>query len=222
MKKYHVVLWDLDGTLTDPKEGITKSVQYALEKLNAPVPTQDELEWVIGPALSKSFEVLLQSKDEALIAQALELYRERYREKGLYENKIYPGIPELLKELKDAGCFNVLATSKPKPFAEEILRHFNLSRHFYLIMGSNFNGELVDKGDLIREILRRLPQDISLKQTVMIGDRRFDIEGARRNGLDVISVAYGYGSMPELEENKPDYIAKGLTELRQILVEGKN
>lgn len=219
--KYQVVLWDLDGTLTDPKEGITKSVQYALEKLNAPVPTQDELEWVIGPALSKSFEILLKSTDETLVSKALEFYRERYREKGMYENKIYPGIPELLQDLKEAGCLNVLATSKPKPFAEEILRHFNLSRQFHLIMGSNFNGELVDKGDLIQEILRRLPQDISWKQTVMIGDRRFDIEGARRNGLDVISVAYGYGTMHELEENKPDYIAKGLTELRTILFEDK-
>lgn len=216
---YDVILWDLDGTLTDPKEGITKSVQYALENLGALVPSQDELEWVIGPALSKSFEVLLQSTDEASIASALELYRERFREKGLYENEVYSGIPELLRDLKNAGCHNVLATSKPKPFAEEILRHFELSQHFHLIMGSNFNGELVDKGDLIREILRRLGDSTPLNRIVMIGDRRFDIEGARRNGLDVISVAYGYGSMDELEEHKPNYIAQDLAALRKLIFE---
>lgn len=213
---YDILLWDLDGTLTDPKEGITRCVQYALEKMGHPYPSTDELEFVIGPPLSHSFEILLNTKDKDVIEQALALYRERYGAKGMFENTLYPGIPDLLAALQADGCMNVLATSKPLVFADQILKHFNLDSYFKLIMGSRLNGELVDKGDLIREILRQL--NISdRKRIVMIGDRRYDVKGARKNGIDVISVAYGYGSMSELQEAGPDYLVPGIDALKEFL-----
>ena len=214
--RYNVLLWDLDGTLTDPKEGITRSVQYALERLDYPLRKADDLDWVIGPPLKESFKILLQTTDEVLLNRAILLYRECYRERGLYENIVYPGIPELLVELKEKGCMNLLATSKPKIFAEKILQHFSLDTYFDVIMGSELNGQFVEKDGLIAEVLKQAAPGSHLK-TVMIGDRRYDVEGARANHIDVISVGYGYGTIEELQLAAPDFIVPSVSDLGKLL-----
>ena len=213
---YDVLLWDLDGTLTDPKVGITRSVQYALNQLDYPVPETDDLDWVIGPPLKESFETLLQTTDEALLNQAIILYRQRYTEVGLYENIVYPGIPELLFQLKEKGCKHLLATSKPRVFAEVILQHFSLDRYFDIIMGSELNGQFVEKETLIGEVLKRVPQGLQSKP-VMIGDRRYDVHGARANQIDIIAVGYGYGTVEELQAARPDFVVPSVQDLGKLL-----
>lgn len=214
--RYNIVLWDLDGTLTDPKLGITRSVQYALHKLDCPFPNGDALEWVIGPPLKESFKILLGTNEDDLLNQAVTLYRERYREIGMYENIVYPGIPELLAQLKEMGCQHFLATSKPTVFAEKILQHFSLDSYFSVMMGSELSGQFVEKEDLIREVLKQVPAR-SLSQTVMIGDRRYDVEGARANKIEVISVGYGYGTIEELQAAAPDYFVASVKDLGELL-----
>ncbi|HEY8909954.1 MAG TPA: HAD hydrolase-like protein [Desulfosporosinus sp.] len=214
--RYDILLWDLDGTLTDPKEGITLSVQYALTQLDYPFHEDDDLDWIIGPPLKESFKTLLQTTDEALLGRAITLYRERYREFGLYENIVYPGIPELLSELQQKGCTQLLATSKPRVFAEKILQNFLLDPYFNVIMGSELNGNFVEKDALIAEVLKTVPEDLRAK-TVMIGDRRYDVDGARANHIDIISVGYGYGSAEELRRAAPDYIVPSVRDLKELL-----
>ena len=216
--RYNVLLWDLDGTLTDPKDGIARSVQYALNQLNYPIPEADDLDWVIGPPLKESFKTLLQSEDEGLLNRAVLSYRERFQELGLYENNVYPGIPELLFKLKKAGCKNLLATSKPRVFAERILQHFLLDEYFEVIMGSELNGQFVEKEALIGEVLKKAPRG-SRSRTVMIGDRKYDVDGARANQIDVISVGYGYGTDEELEAAQPDFIVPSVRGLESLLFE---
>lgn len=215
--RYEVLLWDLDGTLTDPKEGITRSVHYALSRLDVPLAEDADLDWIIGPPLKESFKILLQTSDEDLANRALMLYRERYREIGLYENIVYPGIPELLFQLKERGCRNLLATSKPRIFAEKILKHFLLEPYFSVIMGSELNGQFVEKDDLIAEVLKNVPVNTRIK-TVMIGDRRYDVHGAKANNIDVISVGYGYGTSEELSAAAPNYIAPSVRDLKELLL----
>ncbi|KLU66695.1 5'-nucleotidase [Desulfosporosinus acididurans] len=215
--RFDYLLWDLDGTLTDPKPGITRSVQYALQKLGFAYPHEDELEWVIGPPLKASFQVLLQSKNEDLITKAVTFYRERFQEIGMYENMVYSGIPELLDLLKEKGCQHLLATSKPKVFAEKILQHFSLNNSFSEIMGSELSGNFVEKEDLIREVLKSVSPQARSK-TVMIGDRLYDVKGARANNIKVISVGYGYGTLDELEAAAPDYFVSSVQDLKQLLL----
>lgn len=214
--RYDVLLWDLDGTLTDPKVGITLSVQQALKRLKYPFPEADRLEWVIGPPLKDSFRILLQTTEIDLVDQAIALYRERYQTIGLYENVVYPGIPELLGRLKEQGCKHLLATSKPRIFAEKILQHFALESYFSVIMGSELNGQFAEKEALIAEVLKKVPAG-SRSKTVMIGDRSYDVRGARANQIDVISVGYGYGSIEELQEASPNFIAPSVKDIEKIL-----
>lgn len=215
--RYGVFLWDLDGTLTDPKVGITLSVQYALKSLGFSSPEADCLEWVIGPPLKDSFRILLKSTDVDLLDQAVMLYRERYQEVGLYENVVYPGISDLLAKLKEQGGCHLLATAKPKVFAEKILQHFNLAAYFKVIMGSELDGRFVEKDALIAEVLKKAPAG-SKTRVVMIGDRCYDVWGARTNQIQVISVGYGYGTMDELQKAGPDFIAPEVEDLARILL----
>jgi len=215
--RYDVLLWDLDGTLTDSKEGITLSVQYALKKLDYPVPKVDDLDWIIGPPLKESFKILLKTTDEAILNTAIAIYRERYEEVGLYENIVYPGIPELLSQLQEKGCRHLLATSKPRVFAERIMKHFLLESYFSVIMGSELNGTFVEKDALIAEVLKKVPWVLRSK-TVMIGDRWYDVHGARANNIDVVSVGYGYGTAEELRVAAPDHLAPSVRELKELLL----
>jgi len=214
--RYEVLLWDLDGTLTDSKEGITRSVQYALERLDYPIPMADDLDWIIGPPLKDSFKILLKTTDEVFLNRAISIYRERYRETGLYENIVYPGIPDLLAQLKEKGCRHLLATSKPRVFAEKILQHFLLDSYFSVIMGSELNGQFAEKDRLIAEVLKIVPVG-SLSKTVMIGDRNYDVHGARANQIDVISVGYGYGTAEELRVASPNFIVQTVADLGTLL-----
>jgi phosphoglycolate phosphatase len=191
-----IALFDLDGTLTDPKAGITRSVQYALHKLGRPIPEADALTWMIGPPLIAGFTELLGGAEE--VQDGVRFYRERYGDVGLFENEVYAGIPALLQTLQGKGVRLYLATSKLHVFARRILDHFELSRFFHGIYGAELDNRNADKRDLIRHILEQERFDPA--QAVMIGDRKHDAIGARANGITAIGVAWGYGSRAELTD----------------------
>jgi phosphoglycolate phosphatase len=188
------IFFDLDGTLTDPKPGITGSIQYALEKLGREVPSQDALAWCIGPPLRASFVTLLGG--EAHADRGVELYRERFGDIGLFENSVYPEIAGVLAKLSEADFRMFVATSKPHVFARRIVDHFGLNRHFEHVFGSELDGTRVHKADLIAYALEQTGADPS--RSLMIGDRSHDVLGAKANGIDAIGVTYGYGSREEL------------------------
>ena len=189
------IFFDLDGTLTDPKPGITRSIRYALQKLDHPaIPSEDELTWCIGPPLRASFVRLLGAETSA--DHAVSLYRERFSDVGLFENAIYDGIDDVLTALGNSGQRLFVATSKPHVFADRIIDHFGLRHHFERVFGSELDGTRVDKGDLLEYALNEAAVDPS--QTLMIGDRSHDMVGARNNGMGAIGVLYGYGSKDEL------------------------
>jgi phosphoglycolate phosphatase len=189
------IFFDLDGTLTDPKPGITRSIQYALQKLDHPtMPTEDELTWCIGPPLRASFVRLLGAETSADLA--VSYYRERFSDIGLYENGVYDGIGEVLTALRAAGHRLFVATSKPHVFAERIIDHFGLRGHFERVFGSELDGTRVDKSHLLEYALKEASVDPA--RTLMIGDRSHDMIGAKNNGMKGIGVLYGYGSRDEL------------------------
>lgn len=189
------IYFDLDGTLTDPKPGITRSIQYALARLDRPaIPTEDELTWCIGPPLRASFVRLLGGEDSA--DRAVALYRERFADIGLYENGLYDGIGDVLTTLRASGHRLFVATSKPHVYAERIIDHFGLRPHFEYVFGSELDGTRVDKSNLLEYALKQAAVDPS--KTLMIGDRSHDMVGASNNGMQGIGVLYGYGSRDEL------------------------
>jgi phosphoglycolate phosphatase len=189
------IYFDLDGTLTDPKPGITRSIQYALQKLGHPtIPTEEELTWCIGPPLRASFAKILGGEDDA--DRAVLLYRERFSDIGLFENAVYHGISEVLTTLSQSGQRLFVATSKPHVFATRIVEHFGLRHHFEHVFGSELDGTRVDKSDLLQYALKIAAVDPS--KTVMIGDRSHDMVGAANNRMKAIGVLYGYGSRDEL------------------------
>jgi phosphoglycolate phosphatase len=189
------IYFDLDGTLTDPKPGITRSIQYALQRLDHPtMPTEDELTWCIGPPLRASFVRLLGAETSADLA--VSYYRERFSDIGLYENGVYDGIGEVLTSLCASGHRLFVATSKPHVFAERIIDHFGLRDHFERVFGSELDGTRVDKSHLLEYALKQAAVDPS--KTLMIGDRSHDMVGAVNNGMKGIGVLYGYGSRDEL------------------------
>jgi phosphoglycolate phosphatase len=190
----NTIFFDLDGTLTDPKPGITGSIQYALRKLDRPVPTQDELTWCIGPPLRASFVMLLD--DDRLADRAVALYRERFADTGLYENSVYPGIEHLLATLRQSPRRLFVATSKPHVFAKRIIDHFGLTGHFEHVFGSELDGTRVNKSELLAHAIELTGADP--RQSLMIGDRSHDIVGANNNGMRAVGVLYGYGSREEL------------------------
>jgi phosphoglycolate phosphatase len=189
------IYFDLDGTLTDPKPGITRSIQYALQKLDHPtMPTGDELTWCIGPPLRASFVRLLGAETSADLA--VSYYRERFSDIGLFENGVYDGIGEVLTTLCASGHRLFVATSKPHVFAERIIDHFGLRDHFERVFGSELDGTRVDKSHLLEYALKQASVDPA--KTLMIGDRSHDMVGAKNNGMKGIGVLYGYGSRDEL------------------------
>ena len=190
------IYFDLDGTLTDPKPGITGSIQYALRKLDRAVPSQDELTWCIGPPLRASFAAMLGGESQADLA--LSLYRERFADVGLYENSVYPDIEHILIALKGSHGRLFVATSKPRIYAERIIDHFALGAYFERVFGSELDGTRVDKGELLTYALESAA--VNPQQALMIGDRSHDMIGAKNNGMSAIGVLYGYGSREELIE----------------------
>ena len=197
------VLMDLDGTLTDPKEGIEGCIRYALAKLGAP-PSSGGLEWCIGPPLRGSFARLLGTDDAAQLERAVDLYRERFAEKGMFENSVYPGIPDALERIRNAGCRLFLATAKAQDFAARIMAHFGLAEFFEGLYGSRRDGRFTEKSDLVAHLVKTEGLDPS--RTIMVGDRKHDVIGGRDNGLRTAVVTYGYGSPEEIAAHRPDYV----------------
>jgi len=198
------ILIDLDGTLTDPKVGITTSARYGLEKIGHPISDEINIDWIIGPPLKASLAKILNIEaDHVLAEQALMGYRERFAVKGLYENHVFEGVAETLAELKRRGYRLFVATAKPTVYAKQILEHFDLAQYFTDIYGSELNGERTNKAELIQYILEQ--QKLQADQCLMVGDREHDIFGARQNGIDTIAVNYGYGSQEELALAQPKY-----------------
>ncbi|MBX8483426.1 HAD family hydrolase [Pseudomonas cichorii] len=199
---YQNILFDLDGTLTDPRLGITRSIQFALAKLGIDEPDITKLEHFIGPPLLQAF-MQFYDMDEARAWEAVGFYRERFKVTGLYENQVFDGVPELLEALAGQGRTLYIATSKPWVFAREIARHFDFAKYFKVIYGSELDGTRTDKVELIAHLLEQESLDPS--QTLMIGDRKHDLIGGSRNGLDVAAVGYGFGSHEELTAQSPTY-----------------
>ncbi len=209
------ILFDLDGTLTDPREGITRSIQYALAKLGIDEPDLTRLEHFIGPPLLQAF-MQFYAFDEAKAWEAVNFYRERFKVTGLYENRVFDGVGELLSELQGQGRTLYIATSKPWVFAREIARHFDFARHFKVIYGSELDGTRTNKVELIGHLLAE--EGLDPAQTLMIGDRKHDLIGARSNGLEAVAVGYGFGSREELEAEAPAYHYETLAQMHQAFL----
>jgi phosphoglycolate phosphatase len=190
------IYFDLDGTLTDPKIGITRSIRYALNELGCHAPPEDELTWCIGPPLRASLKSLMGTDD--LAEMALASYRKRFSEIGLYENSVYPEIEGVLVHLRKSGHRLFVATSKPRIYAERIISHFNLTAYFERVFGSELDGIRSDKTELLNFALNEARNDPT--HAVMIGDRSHDMIGARNNQMTAIGVLYGYGSKQELTD----------------------
>lgn len=216
------ILFDLDGTLTDPKEGITKSVQYALKAFGIDEPDLDKLEPFIGPLLKDSFMEFYGFNEEET-ERAVEKYRERFVVTGIFENEIYPGIAQMLKSLHEGGKKISIASSKPTELVERILEHFAIREYFDYVVGSEMDGRRSRKEEVVEEALRQMvpEQDIG-KSVAMVGDRRFDMEGARAFGLTGIGVSFGYAPEGELERAGADYIVDTVGELEALLHSGSH
>ena len=213
--KYENILFDLDGTLTDPGLGITNSVMHALRKFGIHESNREKLYPFIGPPLLDSFMTFYgMTREQA--EEAIAGFREYFSVQGILENEPYPGIHETLARLKERGRRLVVATSKPEPFALRILDHFGLRQYFTLVAGSTMDESRVRKGDVIHYALSRLPGAVP-ENTVMVGDRKHDVLGAKENGLACVGVLFGYGGRQELEEAGAAAIAGTMAELEAIL-----
>ena len=212
---YQYVLFDLDGTITDPGMGITNAVMYTLEKYHLPVPPRQELYRFIGPPLKDCFAQFYGFSEEESL-NAVKVYREYYGEKGLYENDVYEGMPELLQTLKAQGKILLTATSKPEPFAVKILEHYDLAKYFDFIGGATFDPSRSKKADVIAYVLNKWGIT-DLSKAVMIGDRKHDIIGAQENGLDSIGVLYGYGNLEEMQEAGATYVAPTVSDILPLI-----
>ncbi|CAK7067477.1 MAG: 5'-nucleotidase [Parabacteroides sp.] len=216
MLNYRYILLDLDGTITDPAEGITKSVEYALNHFGIGVEDRKALYPFIGPPLYDSFREFYNFTD-GQAKEAIVKYRERFAETGIYENKLYEGINDFLEAANLQGKSLMLATSKPTIFAKRILDYFNLSKYFSFVAGSGLDGSFYTKGDVIRHVLETNKLN-NPSAIVMVGDRKHDIIGAKENNIDSIGVLYGYGDRKELEKAGANYIVNDIAGLRNKLL----
>lgn len=210
LRAMHILL-DLDGTLTDPRDGIVRSLEHAFQKLGHPLPPDVPLTSLIGPPLHEALANLLGTTERARIEEAVAAYRERYGEVGLFENHVYPGIPEALATLRDRGHELRVVTSKAVIYARRVLAHFDLDRFFEAVHGSEFDGRRANKGELIRYTLTvdgLAPDDV-----VMIGDRKHDLDGARSAGVRGIGVLWGFGDRAELAACAPVALVPTVAEL---------
>ena len=226
------ILFDLDGTLTESGEGIIKCVQYALEKLGKPEPDPAKLQYFIGPPLLQSFTQQLScTKEEA--EEAVRIYRERYATIGIFENRPYLGIPEMLEALTQAGLILAVASSKPEHYVNIILKHFDIARYFTTVVGATMGEARTDKKDVITEVLARLNRQaigelwsmpaadrlpVTAADLLMVGDKSHDVEGARTCGVDCVAVSYGYGTEEELQAAHPKAIVRSVEELQKLLL----
>ena len=211
----NVIFFDLDGTLTDSREGIARCMAYALERLGAAAPPRGQLEKTIGAPLHRSFSELLGAPGEAMAAEAVRLYRERYEAKGIFENRLYPGVVEMLQAVGARAWRACVVTSKPTRYARQIVAHFSLAPYFAAVYGSGMDGGLTEKEELIRHVLAR--EDAAAASAVMVGDRAHDILGAHANGLRAIGATWGYATCSELEHAGADALCNAPGELFDAL-----
>lgn len=207
-----IILFDLDGTLTESGEGITKSVQYALSHFGIIENDLQKLRCFVGPPLKDQF-VNYAGLSQEQAEQAVEYYRERYNSIGIFENRLYPKIKELLELLKVNDKVLGVASSKPEIYVEQILKHFGIDSYFQVAVGSELDGRRARKSEVIEEALRRLGMDRARDSVLMVGDREHDVDGARDCGIQCIGVAYGYGTREELEKAGAVYIAETVEDL---------
>ena len=212
---YQYVLFDLDGTLTDPAAGIISSLRHALQKMGVDEEDEEKYRLFIGPPLKDSFRTMFTFNEEQ-VEEAIRLYREHHSVSGLYENKAIPGVREMLEALQAAGKKLYIATTKMTAFAEQILKHFELDKYFTLIIGGNPDGTRTAKKEIIAAILQTIPAE-ERRSAVKVGDRMFDLIGAKAHGLDTIAVTYGYGTEDELRAENPTYIVHFVAELAALL-----
>jgi len=210
----HVFI-DLDGTLTDPREGMVKCFEYALRRLGIAVDPAVRLESFIGPPLHDSFRELCGGEDD--VERAVACYRERFATLGLFENRVYDGIPEALGALAGEAASLHLVTSKPTVYATRIIDHFGLTDHFDAVYGSHLDGRLGNKAELIADVLAR--EAIDPARTVMIGDRKFDVLGAKQHGIRTLGVLWGYGTRAELLAAGADALCEHPREIHALVFE---
>ena len=215
MKDYKYIMFDLDGTVTDPKEGITASVQYALRHLGIEPPDRDALCSFIGPPLAYSFERMF-GLTGGQVDIAIEKYRENYRGGAVFDCTVYDGIPQLLSWLRDTGRTVMLATSKPTVFANMILEKFGIARYFDVVCGSELSDKSENKSRIMEKAIRQAGAE-DRSSVLMIGDRKFDVIGSRDNGVDCVGVLFGYGSEEELREAGATYIASSVDGIKEII-----
>lgn len=215
--QYTHMLFDLDGTLTDPREGITRCVQHALRHFGIEEPDPNKLTLFIGPPLIPSF-MEFYGMSEAQAREALAVYRERFSAVGLFENRVLEGIPQMLAQLKAQGRVLAVASSKPEPYVLRILERFELPEYFDEVTGATMDGQRSEKKDVIEEALRRLGRSDARKGVLMIGDRRHDIEGAAACGIDSLGVYTGFAPAGELEQAQATYVFHGVSDMAQFLL----
>lgn len=214
---YKYIFFDLDGTVTASEEGILNSVAYALEKLGHPVEDKKTLLPFIGPPLADSFREFY-GFDEEKCALGVKYYREYYPEKGIFENEVYDGIPELLKKLSETDSKVIMATSKPEVFAKRIAEHFDIEQYFDLIAGSTFDSSRIGKTDVLRYAVEEIGAAGKLDECLMIGDRKHDVIGAHEVGMKCAYVLFGYGSKDEAVEFGAEYIIDTVGSLGEFLM----
>lgn len=218
MNKYKTIIFDLDGTLSNSKEGITKSIQYALASAGIEVEDVDSLEHFIGPPLDEELvRTYGMSKGEA--QQLREVYRERYTPIGLYETHIYPGTEKMLAALKENGKTVALATSKPTEMAIEVLKYLNIHEYFDYIMGADMEGNRQSKEAVLLALLDEIKEEVNSTNAIMIGDTCFDVDGAKKVGLDTICVTYGFGDEQEMIEHGAIALVDSAEALEKILLD---
>ena len=211
------LLFDLDGTLTDSSPGIVACFQHAFSVLGHPIPSGKVIEAFIGAPLRYVFQQLLPPDcSEDGVNDAITHYRERFADVGLLENSVYDGIPEALLVASSHGADLFVVTSKPRVFAQRIVEHFNLAKHFQKVYGSELDGRLADKAELISHALST--SGLSAVDTVMIGDRKHDVHGALSNGVYPVGVLWGYGSQEELKLAGAEKLYQRPNELDELVI----
>jgi phosphoglycolate phosphatase len=215
-----VLLFDLDGTLTDPKRGIVGSIRFALDQFGVSCPSDEVLASYIGPPLRGTFATLLDTSDAERIEEAVRLYRQRFADMGLYENTVYEGVPAMLDTVRHLACAAYVATSKPAVYAERIVIHFGLGHHFRKVYGAELDGRWDDKAELLAYLLAT--EGASPSESVMVGDRAADIMAAKANQVRSVGVLWGYGSEAELTDAGADMLCRTPSELAAHLSEAQS
>ncbi len=214
--KYEYILFDLDGTVTDSEEGIINSIIYSLDKMDFTGYSPALLKKFIGPPLLNSLmEEFGFSTEEA--QRGVEFYREYFKEKGVFENRLYPGMEALLEKLASRNYHLLMATAKPTYYANKILEHFRIRHFFKQVTGSSMDGNILEKTDIIRIALSDHPR-VPKSHFIMVGDRKHDVIGAKENGIHSLWVKYGYGEEEELKDLKPDHTAGNIDELSRFFL----